>query len=245
MIMFYFTGDYRMSKTLTIPSHDGPLFSAYLALPKAEKSNGSLMIVLQEIFGVNHAIRQVCDDFAKLGYTACAPDMFWRIKPYLNLGYDESDREVGMACYQQFTIDLALQDINSTIQELKKRKDLSESKVIVLGFCLGGKLAYLTAANHPVDAAICYYGVGLHELLDKAKNITCPIQFHFGGDDANITTKHVDALRETFKNKTNSEIYVYPDAEHAFANPDRPSYHKKSADEAHARAVALLKKLSN
>lgn len=232
-----------MSKTLVIPSHDNALFSAYLALPKAEKSNGAIIIVLQEIFGVNHAIRTVCDDFAKLGYTACAPDMFWRIKPYLDLDYDENDREIGMSCYQQFDICLAIQDIGSTLQELKKRKDAEHSKVIVLGFSLGGKLAYLTAANHPVDAAISYYGTGLHDVLDDAKNIHCPIQFHFGGDDANISAKRVEALRNAFKNNTTTEIYVYPDAEHAFANPDRPSFHKVSTDLAHTRVLALLKKV--
>lgn len=232
-----------MSKTLVIPSQDNALFSAYLALPKSEKSTGTIMIVLQEIFGVNHSIRETCDHFAKLGYIACAPDLFWRIKPYLDLGYDENDREIAMNTYQQFNINFALQDIHSTIQELKKRKD-ANGKVIVLGFCLGGKLAYLTAAQIPVDAAICYYGVNIHEQLDKAKNIHCPIQLHFGGDDANITAKHVDAIREAFKDKKNAEIYVYPDAEHAFSNPDRPSFHKPSADEANSRVLALLKKLT-
>lgn len=233
-----------MSKTLTIPSKEGPLFSAYLALPKAEKSNGSIVIVLQEIFGVNHSIRETCDQFAKLGFIACAPDMFWRIKPYLDLGYDEKDREIGLQCYQQFNIELALQDIASTIQALKKRKDVT-GKVIVLGFCLGGKLAYLTAAQNEVDAAVCYYGGGIHEHLDKAKDIHCPIQFHFGGDDAHISAKNVGAIREAFKGSAQAEIYVYPDAEHAFSNPDRPSYHKASADEAHTRVVNFLKTLIN
>lgn len=230
-----------MSKTFTIPSQDGRLFSAYLAQPKAEKSNGKIIIVLQEIFGVNHAIRQVCDDFAKLGYTACAPDLFWRIKPYLDLGYDEKAREIGMNCYQQLDINLALQDIDSTINTLKKNKT---QKIIVLGFSLGGKLAYLTAAHYPIDAAICYYAVGLPEQLDKITDIHCPIQLHFGGDDANIPPKQVDAIQTAFKGKSHTEIYVYPDAEHAFSNPDRPSYHKNSADLAHSRILKLLKKIA-
>jgi carboxymethylenebutenolidase len=231
-----------MSKTVTIPSHDGALFSAYLALPKAEKSNGMIMIVLQEAYGVNHAIREVCDQFGKLGYLACAPDLFWRIKPYLDLHYDEKDRETAMNCYQQFNIPLALQDIQSTITELKKRKYIS-GKVGVIGFCLGGKLAYLIAAENTVDVAISYYGGGIHEHLDLATQITCPIQFHFGSDDAHILTKHVAALQDVMKDKPNVEIYVYPDAEHAFGNPDRPSYHKFSANEAHDRVLALLKKI--
>ena len=149
-----------------------------------------------------------------------------------------------MNCYQQFNSDLALQDISATIHELKKRKDAT-GKVIVLGFCLGGKLAYLTAAQNEVDAAVCYYGGGIHEHVDKAKDIRCPIQFHFGGDDAHISAKHVDMIRNAFKSKTNAAIYVYPDAEHAFANQDRPSFHKVSADEAHARVINLLKTVTN
>ncbi|MDX2165289.1 MAG: dienelactone hydrolase family protein [Gammaproteobacteria bacterium] len=231
-----------MSKTVTIPSHDGSLFSAYLALPKTEKSNGMLLIVLQEVYGVNHAIREVCDNFAKQGFIACAPDLFWRIKPYLDLNYDEKDREIAMSCYQQFNIPLALHDIQSTIRELKKRKDLS-GKIGVIGFGLGGKLAYLFAAEDHVDVAISYYGGGIHEHLDLASRITQPAQFHFGGDDAHILTKHVAALQDAMKDKSNIEIYVYPDAEHAFSNPDRPSYHKFSADEANTRVLALLKKI--
>ncbi len=231
-----------MSKTITIPSHDGALFSAYLSLPKAEKSNRMIMVVLQEAYGVNHSIREVCDHYAKLGYIACAPDLFWRIKPYLDLGYDEHEREIAMNCYQKFNIPLALRDIHSTLTELKKRKD-SSGKAGVIGFCLGGKLAYLIAAEEKLDVAISYYGGGIHEHLDVAKNITCLIQFHFGGDDANISAKQVDALREVMKGKPNAAIYVYPDAEHAFANPDRPSFHKFSTDEAHARDITLLKKI--
>lgn len=233
-----------MSKTVTISSHDGALFSAYLATPSLEKSNGIILVVLQEAYGVNHAIREVCDQFAKLGYITCAPDLFWRIKPYLDLGYDEHDREIAMQCYHQFNISLALRDIQSTITELKKQKG-SSGKAGVMGFCLGGKLAYLMAAENNIDFAIAYYGGGIHEHVDLASAITCPIQFHFGGDDAHILPKHVNAIQDAMKNKSRAEIYVYPDAEHAFANPDRPSYHTFSADEAHKRVLTFLKNITS
>src|SRR5262245_58126530 len=168
-------------KNITIKAPGGGKFRAYLALPEARgKAPGVLL--LQEIFGVNAHIRDLADRYAEEGYICLAPDLFWRMKPGVDLGYEAEAFKQAMDYAQRFDVELALKDIATTVKALRALPRCN-GKVGVIGFCLGGTLAYLTAARTKVDCAVSYYGVGIERHLGEAKSIKSPLVLHFAGED--------------------------------------------------------------
>src|ERR1700736_1907594 len=146
-----------MSGTMiSIAAADRGTFSGYLATP--ESGSGPGLILLQEVFGVNQHIRELADLYAEEGYVVLAPDLFWRMKPGVELGYSEDDIKTAFSYYQRFDIDQAILDTGDALRALRADARCT-GKVGAIGFCLGGKLAYLTAARLPMDAAAGYYGV--------------------------------------------------------------------------------------
>ena len=127
-------------REVEIEAADGGTFQGYLSLP--EGGTGPGLVVLQEIFGVNAHIREVCDSFAEEGYVTLAPDLFWRVEPGLQLGYGEEDREKAFAVLGRFDEDRSAEDIAQTVAHLRAH-EACEGGVGAMGFCLGGKLAYL------------------------------------------------------------------------------------------------------
>jgi len=227
-------------KTIKIAVPGGKKFSAYLALPPAGKGPGILM--LQEIFGVNPSMRAIADYFAEEGYVVLVPDLFWRMKPGVELGYDEASFKKAFEYYGKFDVDQGVKDMGAALKALKGLKQCT-GKVAALGFCLGGKLAYLAAAKLKVDAAVGFYGVGIEKDLKLAKNIKCPMVLHFGGADKHVPQSAVAQVQKAFKKRDDVEIYVYPDADHAFYGKDRASYNKPAAMMAHTRTIALLRRV--
>ncbi len=225
------------SKYIDIAVADGT-FKAFLATP--ESGSGPGLVVLQEIFGVNANIRAIAERFAEEGYVAIAPDMFWRAEPGFDVGYSEADFGAAFAHYKGFDIDRGVADIGATIAALRALPECT-GKVGVIGYCLGGLLTYLTAARYDVDAASAYYGGGTDQYLAEAGNVTCPIIFNFGGADGHITPDAVEAVTKAFAGRDNATVYVYPGADHAFANADRPSYNKPSSMMAYSRSLALFR----
>lgn len=216
----------------------GQNFSGYLATPKAGMGPGIVMI--QEIFGVNQSMRTIADRFAADGYTVLAPDIFWRLKPNVQLGYEGKDLEQAFEFYHEFDVDQGVRDLIAAVDFLRNHPNCN-GKVATLGFCLGGKLAYLTAARHNIDAAVAFYGGGIVEHLDEADKIHCPILMHFGEKDEMIPPDQVDEIKETFKGREDVEIDVYPGVGHAFFNHCRKSYDPKAAALAEKRSLAFLK----
>jgi carboxymethylenebutenolidase len=161
---------------ITVPAGTG--FTGRLSLPPAGKGPG--IIVLQEIFGVNANIRAIADRFAEEGYVVLAPDVFWRQKPGVDLGYSEADFGEAFGLYKGFDVDQGVADIGAAIAALRALPECT-GKVGVIGYCLGGLLTYLTAARHDIDASSAYYGGGIDKYLAEAGNVRCPIAFHFGG----------------------------------------------------------------
>lgn len=215
----------------------GTEFGAYLASPDNPATAG--VIVIQEIFGVNHHIRAVTDRLAADGYVAIAPDIFHAQEPGVQLGYDEAGMNKGIKLMQKLNPPAALADIKACLDYLKNEKDCR--KVGVTGFCMGGMLTYLTAANLPVDAAAAYYGGGIANFLDQAKNIRCPIIFHFGDKDAHIPLSQVDKIKDATKSLKDCEVYVYS-ADHGFHCDERGSYDATAAKQAWARTQELFRK---
>lgn len=227
------------SRWIRVETNDGS-FDAYLSLPPAGKqANGPGIVLIQEIFGVNEHIRSVADQYASDGYVVLAPDIFWRNAPRVELGYAGADMEQAFALRKATDVDAAVSDIAATVRAL--RAELGGSgKVAAVGYCFGGLLSYLSAARGLVDAAVPYYGGGIHANLQEAPRLSVPAQFHFGALDAHITLDQVADIRAAVEGKPDTEVFVYEKADHGFNCWARGSYHQPSAALAHGRALAFL-----
>ncbi|CAG2154274.1 dienelactone hydrolase family protein [Cupriavidus plantarum] len=227
------------SRWIRVETNDGS-FDAYLSLPPAGKQAGGPGIVLiQEIFGVNEHIRSVADQYASDGYVVLAPDIFWRQSPRVELGYAGADMEQAFALRKATDVDAAVSDIAATVRALRAELG-GQGKVAAVGYCFGGLLSYLSAARGLVDAAVPYYGGGIHANLREAPRLNVPAQFHFGALDAHITLDQVADIRAAVEGKADTEVFVYEKADHGFNCWARGSYHQPSAALAHGRALAFL-----
>ena len=225
---------------VTIRAADGGSFSAYLATPKSGKGPG--IVLIQEIFGVNKVMRDLADGFAAQGYTVICPDLFWRQEPGVQIT-DKSDAEwkKAFALMQGFNTDKGIDDLKATLATLRKHAACT-GKVGSIGYCLGGKLAYLMATRSDSDANVSYYGVGLAELLGEAKNIKKPTLLHIAERDQFTPPDQQKKVIDALKGNKLVTIYTYPGADHAFARVGGQHYDKKSADLANQRTAEFLKK---
>jgi carboxymethylenebutenolidase len=214
-----------------------PGFGGYLALPPAGRGPG--LVLFQEIFGVNEHIRAVAEQYALDGFVVLAPDTFWRQAPRVELGYVGAEREQAIQLMQGYAPADALADIGASVEALRARPEVVGAKVGAFGYCMGGRLAYLAAATTRIDAAVAFYGGGIHGQLEHAAAIGCPIQFHYAEQDDNIPLDAVERVRAALAGKT-TEVHVYPGAHHGFNCWARASYHAPSAALAHGRALAFL-----
>ena len=212
-----------------------PGFAGYLALPPAGSGPG--LVLWQEIFGVNAHIRAVAEQYALDGFVVLAPDTFWRQAPRVELGYEGDDRPRAMALMQAYAAPDALADIAAATAMLRALPEVGGAKVGSFGYCMGGRLAYLAAATACVDAAVAFYGGGIHNNLDRAAAVRCPMQFHYAGIDDHIPPAAVQRVREALPA---AEVHVYEGAMHGFNCWARASYHAASAAVAHGRALAFL-----
>ncbi|MCX7142918.1 MAG: dienelactone hydrolase family protein [Proteobacteria bacterium] len=229
------------SRWIDIDAQDGGRFKGYLSLPRqaAKAGKGPGIVLIQEIFGVNSHIRAVADQYASDGYTVLAPDMFWRMQPMVDLGYGPEDFQKGIAYMQRMDFAAAMNDLVASVSVLRSLPECAD-KVASLGYCMGGMLSFLCAANAGVDAAVCYYGGGIHTQLAEAAKIKCPLLFHFAGNDSYIPSSAVDAVKQTFVRRDDVRIDVYPGADHGFNCWDRPAYKQQSAALARGRSLAFL-----
>jgi len=213
-----------------------PGFAGYLALPPGGRGPG--LLLWQEIFGVNEHIRAVAEQYALAGFVVLAPDAFWRQAPRVELGYTGDDFQRAIGLMQGYAAPDALADISLAMKTLRARPELT-GKVGSIGYCMGGRLAYLTAATTDVDCAVPYYGGGIHGQLDRAAAIRCPVQFHYAEHDSNIPLTAVEQVRAALPAPPH-ELHLYPGAQHGFNCWARASYHAGSAALAHGRALSFL-----
>jgi carboxymethylenebutenolidase len=224
-----------------VQADDGGTFDAFCAVP--EDGSGPGMLVFQEIFGVNENIRTLCERLADSGFVALAPDMFWRIEPRFERK-DESGFGDAMAMIGRFDQDAGRRDITSAFAHLLAMDECT-GKAGAVGFCLGGTLTYVTAATARADgkgpdAAVSYYGSGIHDMLGVADQIECPIMFHYGERDPFIPADQVAAVESALGDRPNVTIHRY-DAGHAFSNWDAPSmYDEAASNQAWARTIDFL-----
>ncbi|WP_141101054.1 dienelactone hydrolase family protein, partial [Acinetobacter baumannii] len=165
-------------QTIQIKTASGKQFSAYLATPETGKGPG--VVLCQEIFGVNAAMREKADFLAEEGYTVLVPDLFWRVAPNIELGYTPDDFQKAFELYQQYDENLGVEDIQDSLAFLKIRPECDTSTGLgVVGYCLGGKLAYLAGCRlSEVACAVGYYGVGIEKTLDELANVKGRLVLH-------------------------------------------------------------------
>jgi carboxymethylenebutenolidase len=224
---------------IEIAAADGGRFDAYLAIPEAGSGPG--LVLIQEIFGVNQHMRDVADLYAAEGYVVLCPDLFWRIEKGIELGQGDADQQKAFALFQKFDVAKGVDDVTATVKALRGLKQCV-GKIGALGFCLGGKLAYLAAAKSGVDCAVSYYGVGIEQSLALAGKIACPMVMHFAEKDQYVPVAAVEQIRQVFGGRPEIEIYVYPGVDHGFNRKTGAHYDKPAAGMAHSRSIALLRK---
>lgn len=204
---------------------DAGKMPAYLSLPPAGKGPG--IILIQEIFGVNAHIRDVADLYAKAGYAVIAPDIFWRSEPRVELGYVGPDRERGIALMQQVDIDKTVGDLGAAGKALRAMPECA-GKLTSIGYCFGGQLSYLAAAQGLVDSAVAYYGGGIQNKLDLVDKIEVPMLFHYGELDSHIPLNAVEQIKAAFGSR-DAEFHVYPNADHGFNCWARDSFNQNAS----------------
>lgn len=219
---------------ITIAASDGGHFDAFLSVPP--ESTGPGLLVLPEIYNSNDHIRGVAQGFAAEGFVTLAPDVFWRLEPGTYLPYTPEGQAKARALNQQLDVDALLDDLGQCLAALKARPECT-GKLGATGFCLGGKLTYLCAARHAIDAAVSYYGVKIDTYLDEADAIACPILLHFAEQDSHVPPDAVSAIRARMGDRANVDIHVYDGAEHGFNRRGYPPYHEDAASLAMARTL--------
>ncbi|WP_277373529.1 dienelactone hydrolase family protein [Pseudomonas sp. AA-38] len=225
---------------IQVPAKDGQ-FAAYLAVSVDGKGPG--VVLCQEIFGVNEAMRVVADHLAEEGYTVLVPDLYWRQQAGVELGYTLEDFDKALALYQAFDEHLGVADIDASLSFLKTLPECSEAGLGVVGYCLGGKLAYLAGCRLPqVACAVGYYGVGIENALHELEGLQGRLVLHLAELDGFCPAPAREAIVAALAQRPGTEAYVYPGVDHAFARPAGHHYHKPSALLAHERSIAALRR---
>jgi carboxymethylenebutenolidase len=224
--------------TITLAAPDGGGFSAYLAEPKG-KPAGSV-IVIQEIFGVNAAMRATCDWVASMGFIAVCPDLFWRIEPGVDIT-DKSQAEWDRAFALMKAFDQAqgIADLKATLAAARNLPG-ANGRAGTMGFCLGGRLAFMMAAASDADVNISYYGVGLEGLLDQVPAVRAPLLMHIAEGDKFVPPAAQAKILTGVKGAPAIAAHVYPGVEHAFARVDGVHFDARAATIANGRTAELL-----
>lgn len=202
--------------TIRIDTLDGESgFDAYVAEPQGTPR--AAIVVIQEIFGVNEGIRRKCENWAKQGYLALAPDLFWRLEPGVQLDPDVPDEfKQALALMDRFDQDQGVVDIEATLRSARAR--LGEgAKVGVVGYCLGGRLAFMAAARTDADASVGYYAVGLPNILHEKNAIARPLMLHIAGADHFVDEAQQRAMHEGLDDHPKISLHDYPGEDHGFA----------------------------
>ncbi|MBM2803441.1 MAG: Dienelactone hydrolase family protein [Deltaproteobacteria bacterium] len=230
------------SSVVQLNTSDGKM-EAYVAQPKDGGSYPGV-VVIQEAFGVNDHMKKVTDRIAAEGYVAIAPDIYHReaerIIPF-------SDMAKAIATLQRVQDPKAMEDVGAAIAHVKAQSNVKAGSLGVIGFCMGGRLTYLTAAHHAKDikCAVPYYGGGIPmgnpSPLSRTGEIKCPMYLFFGAKDQLIPLAHVDQIKtELTAKKVAFQAEIYPEAGHGFFCDERGSYHGTSAQDAWEKTKAFF-----
>ena len=224
---------------IKIKTKDNKEFSGYLCKPPAGKGPGLLLI--QEIFGVNSHIKDVAELYAKEGFVVLAPDLFWRSEPGVELTYVGKDAAKGYELYGKLDMNQSLGDLTDAIETLGKLPEV-KGKIGAVGFCLGGHIAYRLVCHALVDVAISYYGGGIDQVLDEAKNLNRPLLMHYAELDKHISAEAISKVSDALANNSNVTIHHYAGVDHGFNCDQRATYNRQASMLAYGRSAAFLHK---
>src|SRR6476646_8953448 len=225
--------------SITVQATDGSgSFSAYLAAP-ANKPTGAVVLI-QEIFGVNQAMRDIAAWVADIGFIAVCPDLFWRIEPGIDIT-DKSEAEWKKAfeLFNKFDQVKGIEDLKATVAAARKLPG-ANGKVATMGYCLGGRLAFMMAEQSDADANISYYGVSLDNLLGDLGKVTKPLVVHIADNDEFFPPEGRAKVVEAVKGHRQISAHVYPNADHAFARVGGVHWDGRAAAIANGRSAEAL-----
>lgn len=231
--------------TVTIETADGPM-QAYQVIPEGDGPLPAL-IVAQEAFGVNTHIKDVTRRFACEGYAAIAPDLYHRTGRMVTYTYEDPKRRESFSEITNAGIET---DLNATLAHVGQLQEADKGRIGIVGFCVGGFIAFLAACRTDVATAVCFYGGGivkhreglkLEPLLTEADNIKVPVLCLFGDKDTSISPSDVEAIRKRLGMQPREhEVFVYPGAEHGFFCDERASFKPDAAADAWQRTLKWL-----
>jgi carboxymethylenebutenolidase len=227
------------AKMLEIETPSGPM-PAYLSRPEADAPRPAV-VVLMEAFGLVPNLKSETDRIARMGYVAIAPDLYHRLAPDNTAGYDELPKAIGLM--GRLSDDDFLEDMRATLDHLKRDARVRASSIGVMGFCMGGRLAFLSACALPGEIRACapFYGGGIGQLLDRAGKIRCPLHLFFGELDFFIPQEEVATIGETLTALgVDHAIETYEGAVHGFCCQEREEYHAEAARDAFSRLEAFF-----
>jgi carboxymethylenebutenolidase len=203
----------------------GDCFDTTIVVP--DSGTGPGVLLFQEIFGVNDFLLGKAKELATLGYVVVCPDVFWRVERGVCLPHDDASLQEAFGLMGRYIGEVddetKAADLVAALAHVRAQPEVA-GNVAVMGYCLGGLLAYTVAALGDPDACVSYYGSAIASRLDVADQITCPIMFHFGSEDAFIPNEEVAAIRAAFAGRDNAEVHVHDGAGHAFENLLAPQF---------------------
>ena len=223
---------------IVLPS--GMTMPAYHA-EATNRVGGTGIVLLQEIFGVNANMRAIADDFAARGFHAVVPDLFWRQEPRVELDpSNEADRERATQLMKGLDQSAAVDDAVAAAEFLRVERN-GINKVGAVGYCLGGKLAFLMATREGIDAAVSYYGVAIQASLDRASDLCCPVLLHIAEDDHLCPPAAQAAIKQTLAPLSGVTVLTYPGVGHAFARRGGQGFDAASAERANDATTKFLR----
>lgn len=222
------------TQKIEVPAEGGAM-PAYVARPKTAARLPAVLVIM-EAFGLNDHIQDVTRRIAAEGYVALAPDLYWRGGKWRSVGYDKLPEAIGLM--QSLRDDQVVSDLRSAVAHLEKQPFVRADRIGITGFCMGGRVSYLAAAELPdkIKAAAPFYGGGI--AIDETAKVRAPVLAFFGEKDAFIPLETADALRaELAKHGKDGEVIVYPGADHGFFCNERASYQEAAAKDAWKRVL--------
>jgi carboxymethylenebutenolidase len=226
-----------MTGTVRIATSDGAEMAALFSAPAHVPAPG--IVVLHEIFGMTEFVHSRLPLLNSQGYVAMAPDLYHRIAPGASFDYAGESWERAFATRNRLDDDLAVRDIGRAIEALRAWPECN-GKVAVVGYCLGGLLAFLAAARLDADANVCFHGVRLETRLNDAAAIRGPLQMHFAGLDRYAPPEVVAQVKAALPPGADVECLDYPDADHGFSREGQPVFHPSATAQAHAALFSFL-----
>lgn len=230
---------------IVIASADGGRFNAYVSLPPDQNaSTAPGLVLIQYIYGVNKVMRQLADGFAAQGFVVLVPDLYWRQEPGVALVNDpsrpdptEHARALELNC--GLDDDAAVSDLQSTLETLRLHPRCN-GRVGALGYCLGGRLAYLMAARTDVDCTVSYYGVNLERYTHEVGNVCRPLLVHTAGQDMLVPEPTRSEIVCALRQSSEVVVRVHPGVNHAFALVGGAHFNADAARAANAESESFL-----